>query len=374
MIEGANHNWTPNWATHPGEHLAEFIEARGWSQAEFARISDLTPKLVSTILTGKNPVMPDTAIKFERVLGVKAQVWLNLQANWDLCQARTELEKRSATAEAKAWLVQFPLKELRVRGRLPDTRDEGNVMEAMLGFLGIGAPSALDARIESLAVQHRQSKGHQTSPYYIYSWLRLGEEKALSFGLPPFDPGKFLDAVQEIRNLTILGPEIFVPKMCELCHRSGVALVFEKAMPKTCLYGSARWLDDDHAIIQMSLRMKTNDHFWWTFFHEAAHIILHRGKNFVDDEGGEGDGAENEADKWAEELLVGRDQFESFKLEIPNTVDQIKRFADEKGVHSGIIVGMLQHASLVRYNSPLNDLKERFEWSEDLKVRRVYSQ
>jgi HTH-type transcriptional regulator/antitoxin HigA len=81
--------------------------------------------------------------------------------------------------------------------------------------------------------------------------------------------------------------------------------VFEKQISKTALFGSARWLDADHAIIQMSLRMKSNDHFWWTFFHEAAHILLHRGRNFADDQNGVGDGLEDEADRWAEEMLVG---------------------------------------------------------------------
>ncbi len=63
--------WQPNWATHPGEHLAEYIEANGWSQAEFARLAGLTPKLVSTIVSKVNPVTPETALRLERVLGVK---------------------------------------------------------------------------------------------------------------------------------------------------------------------------------------------------------------------------------------------------------------------------------------------------------------
>src|SRR4051812_22518860 len=90
VTEQSKRSWSPDWATHPGSHLAEYIEVKGWTQAEFARIADLTAKLVSTIVSGKNPVTPETAIKFERVLGLKAEVWLNLQTNWDLFQARAE--------------------------------------------------------------------------------------------------------------------------------------------------------------------------------------------------------------------------------------------------------------------------------------------
>lgn len=78
----------PNWSTHPGEHLAEYLDEHGWSQAELARRAGLTPKHVSEIISGKNPVTPETALKLERALGLKAEIWLRLQSSWDLFQAR----------------------------------------------------------------------------------------------------------------------------------------------------------------------------------------------------------------------------------------------------------------------------------------------
>jgi HTH-type transcriptional regulator/antitoxin HigA len=83
----------PNWSTHPGEHLEEYLEGNGWSQAELARRAGLTPKLVSEIISGKNPVTPETALKLERVLGLRAEVWLGLQSSWDLFHARQRERK-----------------------------------------------------------------------------------------------------------------------------------------------------------------------------------------------------------------------------------------------------------------------------------------
>ena len=90
--EGKVRGFNPNWTTHPGEHLEEYLEVRGWSQAEFARRAELTPKLVSEIINEKNPVTAETALKFERVLGLKADIWVRLQASYDLFQARRKLE------------------------------------------------------------------------------------------------------------------------------------------------------------------------------------------------------------------------------------------------------------------------------------------
>lgn len=181
--------------------------------------------------------------------------------------------------------------------------------------------------------------------------------------LPPFDAGKFREAVRKIKILTTEPPAVFEPAMKELCRNAGVALILERPISKTCLFGSARWFDVDRAIIQMSLRMKTNDHFWWTFFHEAAHISLHQGKNFADDQNGEGDGAEEEADRWAEDVLVGRERFARFKATRPKSEAKVREFAASVGLHAGIVVGMLQHARIIPF-SHLNKLKARFQWAK----------
>lgn len=354
-------SWAPDWAIHPGEHLAEYIESRGWTQAEFARLADLTPKLVSTILHGTNPVTADTAIKLERVLGMKARVWTELQSQWDLYQARTAKAKQPA--DSQDLLGEFPVRELIARGALPVIKDKAKLLDALLAFLGIGGPHSLQSRLSDMAVHHRQSRAYETDKCHVAAWLIIGEWEARTAKLPKFSSEKFTSAVHEIRKLTTEEPETFEPKMRELCHNSGVCLVLEKPLSKTCLFGSAHWIEGERAIIQMSLRLKTNDHFWWTFFHEAGHIILHKGRNFADDRGGEGDGLEDEADSWAQEILVGTERFERFCAARPKSEMEVRKFAEEAGIHPGIVVGMLQHRRIVPFKN-LNKLKARFEWAE----------
>ena len=355
--------WAPNWATHPGEHLAEYIEVNGWSQAEFARIADLTPKLVSTIIAGRNPVTPDTALRLERVLGVKAQVWLNLQSNWDLYQAREHESVKAVSPAAKLWLAEFPIRELKSRGALPATNDEVALWDGLLRFVGVGSPEAFDAKFESLAVCHRQSKAYESSRAHIYAWLKLGEDRARTFSLPAFDLAAFGEALKKIRSFTTGNPRDFIPAMQDICRTVGVALVFEPELPRTRLFGSARWIEQDRAIIQMSLRMKKNDHFWWTFFHEAAHLTLHRGRTFVDDErvSEQSLAVEKQADQWAEEQLVDREHFKDFKQRPNFPKSAVVAFSNEVGLHPGIVVGMLQHARVLPYNQ-LTDLKTTIDW------------
>jgi HTH-type transcriptional regulator / antitoxin HigA len=357
-VAAAKREWTPNWAIHPGALLEEHLETRGISQAEFARLAGLTPKLVSTIIKGLNPVTAATAIRLERVLGLKAYIWTGIQARWDLFQARAEAKP---APETKSWLSLFPIKELRGRNWLPDTKNEQELVDSLLRLFEIGAPQSYAAKVSTLAVHHRKAKAHESSEHHVFTWLMLGEHKARQMNAPAFNARKFEEAVRKIRGLTTQKSNVFEPRMRKLCHDAGVALVLEPPISKTCLFGSARWFDADRAIIQMSLRMKTNDHFWWTFFHEAGHLILHRGKNFTDDQNGVGDGLEEEADNWAEDLLVGHQRFARFKAMRPRSRAEVKRFADGIGLHPGVVVGMLQHARILPF-SYLNDLKAKFDW------------
>lgn len=351
--------WSPDWAVHPGEYLEEHLDVRGWTQAEFVRLSGLNKKLVSDIINQKNPVSPDTAVVLERVLGVKAYIWTGLQSDWDLFQARRR--KSKVAPEARAWIRRFPLKELRRADVLKDTDDEEQALDGLLSFIGIGEPSAYEARLQSVSVHHRQAKG-DISHDHVFCWLLLGEHHARQRNIPPFDAGKFKKAVAEMRQMTCDQPEEFSPKMIDLCQAAGVALVFEPALSQTKLYGSARWLDGERALIQMSLRMKKNDHFWWTFFHECAHLLLHKGKNFADDKPGDGDQFEKEANAWAEEILVGRERLARFIATRPQSRQQVLRFAQSIDLHPGIVVGMLQHHRVLEFRH-LNDLKETFELS-----------
>jgi len=359
-VDQGKAGWSPDWATHPGEHLEERIEVRGWTQAEFARRADMTPKLVSDIINGKNPVTPETAIKLERVLGLKSYIWLGIQSGWDLHEAR---QREQAKVDALAgWVKRFPVKEMRAQRLLPDTKDLAELADKLLAFFGAGTIEGYQSVLGSLAVQHRQSGAHQSLPDHVFAWLTVGEHLARSMQLPEFDPEKFAEAVAEIRLLTVEVPEVFEPEMVRLCKGAGVALVFTRPLGQNRLYGSARWIDGSRrAVIQLSLRAKSNDHFWWTFFHECGHVMLHRGKSFADNLREGGNQLEDEANRWAETALYGVGGVKEICSLAPRSEAAVRHIAENFGLHPGVIVGMLQHHGCLPHTH-LNGLKVKFAW------------
>ncbi len=151
--------------------------------------------------------------------------------------------------------------------------------------------------------------------------------------------------------------------MKKLCAEAGVALVFIPEFEKTHLSGVTQWLTPDKALIIMSLRYKTNDHFWFTFFHEAGHILLHGKKQtFIDmNNYNNADEEENEADKFSRNILIPEGDFNEFKEKGLSDVHDIARFAGEIGIHPGIVLGCLQHDGIIKYNFH-NQLKDKFEF------------
>jgi HTH-type transcriptional regulator/antitoxin HigA len=116
-------------------------------------------------------------------------------------------------------------------------------------------------------------------------------------------------------------------------------------------------------VIQLSARHKSDDHLWFSFFHEAAHILLHSKKSvFVDDKSRDGTDEEKEADAWACNTLVPTTAWRQFVATGPRSERAVLDFADSQGIAPGIVVGMLQHSGILPWTH-LNGLKIRLKWS-----------
>jgi HTH-type transcriptional regulator/antitoxin HigA len=173
MDEHRNDIFKPDYAVHPGMLLEQELEHRQLSQADFARRIGRTPKLVSDIISGKNPREPETAIQFEKVSGIGADVWLRMEAQFRLHEARrAECEKLAA---AEQWLDEFPVKQL-VEWRV--IRKSGTTAERahdLLALFGVASPAAFEQRYAKVVVHYRRSQRMQACRTSLLTWLRVGE-------------------------------------------------------------------------------------------------------------------------------------------------------------------------------------------------------
>ncbi len=359
----AENTYQPDYAVPPGWILEERLEAHGISHAGFARRCGRSPKLISEIIAGTAPVAPETALQFEKVLGMDASVWLGIEADYQLRKAR-EVAAREAEP-AIAWYKRFPVKELVKRGYIERPANDVDGVGKVLAFFGVASVDAWQGQFGAANVSYRHSSSFKSGEEALATWLRLGEAAAERQECAEYNEARFRSALKEIRGLTREPAEVFFPVMRRLCNGAGVTLVVIKSLRGTALSGAARWLSPRKALIQLSLRHMSDDHLWFSFFHEAAHLLLHSKKNiFVEVNGGDASDLEDEANAWASNFLVPRARWEAFKATMPRSKAKVLAIAQEQSIAPGIVVGMLQHDGVIPWTH-LNGLKCRFHWIED---------
>lgn len=350
--------YEPDLATPPGASLKSTLATLGMTQADLAARAGLSIKHVNQIVQGIAPVTHETALLLEKVTGVPARVWNALEARFRDRLARAE-DKESLASDAE-WLKELPIKELTRRGVLTKGSDRGALLQEVCSFFGVGNRESWERVWRDPLASFRKSRTFRSNAGAVASWLRLGELQAQSIDCEPFDGKSFRETLREIRSLTTAASEDFIVRLVELCAKRGVAVVFVPEIKGTHCWGAARWLTPVKALIQLSLRYKSDDHLWFSFFHEAAHLLLHSKKETFITTDKFSDAAEREADLFAETFLIPRqyaDRLQQLSL------GEIRGFARELDIAPGIVVGRMQKEDLLDWSQG-NTLKRRFKFVE----------
>ncbi len=361
--------YVPSAVAHPGETVSEYLEHAGWSQRELARRTGLTPKTISEICNGKAAISPVTALTFEKVLQRPAHFWLNMQRQYDEAEARARQSKKFG--EWQSWANRFPISQMKRYGWL-EGEARSNV-EELLGFFGVSSPDSWQSVWSATNVAYRQTRRFRISPEAIAAWVRATELQAAEIVTADFDEVVLHDTLPQLRALTREPAEHFVPTVQRLCALAGVAVVWVPELSETGISGCARWVSDRKAVIALTLRYKTDDQVWFSFFHEIAHIVLHRTQcQFILDNADEDllDGVvdaqmqkkEEEANRFASDTLIPPVRLEEFIRQHDFRTESVHAFADALNIGPGLVIGRLQKEGLVEYHQG-NTLKHTFEWA-----------
>jgi HTH-type transcriptional regulator/antitoxin HigA len=336
MTTVAQHPFKPDYAVPPGDTLRDRLAEMNLTQAELAARAGLSTKHVNQIMQGLAPITLETAISLERITGIPASIWNRREA--DYREALLRSKPRVLSEGDHTWLDSLPTKELRKRGCLPDERDPGRLFDAVLSFFGVADRDAYE-RIWKLPVaSFRRSAAYASAPGSVVSWLRIAQLEAQDRKVMPYSASAFRKVLREIRTLTADGDPNDV---ADLCATAGVVVVFVPEVKGCRISGAAWWASPNRAAIALSDRYKKDDRFWFSFFHEAAHILLHSKKETFVDDGSDDDVTEEEANTFAADLLIPQ-QFESRLHQLTND-SEVVAFAQDIGVAPGIVVGRLQH-------------------------------
>jgi len=335
------------------------------SQAELARRMNRPVKTINEIVKGKAAITPETALQLERVLSISSSIWNNLETRYRAHLA--QIEARRQIEHESDWVKAFPIQSMIRHGLMPNTSSRPEQSSQLLDFFEVSSPAGWANHWKSVATSFRQSVAFAASPEAVAVWLRWGEKDAADIECESFDAVKLAEALPKIRRLSRSDPSIFFEDLVEILRGCGVALVITLDIPGTRLSGATRWLSPTKVLVQLSLRHRRDDQFWFSLFHELGHVLRgSRRQAYLDLDSGTAafDIEEDEADRFARDTLISSTDYDRLRQAAVYSREYIRAEAARIGISPGIIVGRLQRDDLVAPRS-LNDLKREIPWSDE---------
>lgn len=335
----------PQSVPHPGLDLSEKLEELGMGPKEFAIRTHKPEKTITAILKGESSITPDMAVQFENVTKIPAHFWTNRQRSYDEYAAR--IKREMVIEDAIPWSKSFPINDMIKKEWLPKVSSSKEKAASLLSFFSISTHKAWEDYYfnRELKVAFRISLAYSRDPYSISAWLRKGDIQAFQIISNEYSEKFFRASLPVLKELMAEHPSDFFKKLKEVCLNAGVKVVYTPCLPGSPISGATRWVNDN-PLIQLSGRFKRNDSFWFTFFHEAGHILLHGKKDiFLENvKYNEFDKVkEKEADDFAVKCTLTVEQEKEILQIARLTHFEVIKYAEKFGTHPGIIIGRLHH-------------------------------
>ena len=359
----------PSWSSAPGETIVDILQEQGISESTFSDRMCFSPQQTFDLFEGRTTITIAVARRLSAMLGAPVEFWMSRDHQYRHAANRLRDEEID-------WVRRLPLSDMVNFGWLspPLPTEE---FKACLDFFGVSNVREWNEHYaDQMEVAAFRASPSFSSKYGAdAAWLRQGELEASEVECRPWNPEAFLESLSEIRKLTReKDPAKFIPALRQICSNNGVAAVVVRAPSGCRSSGATRFISANKAILQLSFRFLRDDQFWFTFFHEAGHILFHGERRFfssgLDNQKSwilEGkdviqeNNEEREATEFAANIIIPSE----FRAELSSlSFDRrsVIRFAHQVGVSPGIVVGQLQHAELIGYGQ-LNQLKRHYEWA-----------
>ena len=348
-----------DYIIHPGDTLAEVIEDRDMSQKELAIRTGMTEKHISTVIHGQKGISVTFAKKLEYALGIEASFWINLQANYD--RELLEFEELNNITE-KELSVLKELKEVIKKwtsfGWLTKNMKSDEMVLDFRMLLGIS--NLLDIPKMSYCAAYRvQNRKVNINPYVLFAWQRMCELLTKDMNIAErIDIKRLRDKIPDIKKVMFLQASQIQDELSSIFSECGIAFKIVPNLKGAPVQGFIKKTEDGILILCMTLRQKFADIFWFTLFHEIAHILNNDIKReFVDFDSVSGE-IEAKADNMAREFLINSKDYEIFVNSGEyKTLDGIEKFATSQNIEDYIVLGRLMNDKIIPWQA-----RPRYEW------------
>lgn len=337
-------------AVAPGATIREQLEDRGMTQKEFSVRMDMSEKHISELINGKTQLTPGVALRLECVLGIPAQYWINLEA---IYQEKCIRAKDENAMDNDMKLAQkFPYGEMAKLGWVENTRSQTERVVNLRKYFQVARLETIE-KLTIPGIAYRRTDVNDRSNYALAAWAQRAQIEAREREVSSINIARLQELIPTIRAMTLEPTDVFCNKLVELLAGCGIAAVFLPHIKGSFLHG-ASFYDGKHIVLGLTVRGRDADKFWFSLFHELAHIIKgHIGKS------GTTETEEKEANDFAAEVLIPKNLYDEFIMRNNISEAAVCRFAEQIGIAPGIVVGRLQNDGIIDHKH-MNGLKDKY--------------
>ncbi len=330
----------PKWASPPGETILAVLHAKGMSVDLFRHEIGLNESQAAELFAGVMPVTPLLAKDLSRLVGSTAHFWMERQK-----QFRNTLDELAASEpELLEWGASFPVQKMIESGWLPKPYAKTDIAFELLDFFDIESVEEWRKRYPARLglTKFRTSQVLENDLPTTIAWIRRGEVLAENIECGAWNRDGFHACLRSLKPLSRESdPEKFLPKLRKECAKYGVAVVVARSINGCAASGATIMLNKQKALLLLSARFLSDDQFWFSFFHEAGHLLLHSGEPHIEYDDASTSKQEDEANRFAEGVIL-ESAGESTLQNMQVNSFSIARLARQCDVSPGVIVGQLQ--------------------------------
>lgn len=357
-------DYNPDWIPPPGATIEDLLSRRELVRPRQVIVERLGPGSAQQLLSGKLEINADIAAFLAQEIGLTKSFWLERERLYREALARRKYEQQ--------FLAEFPLAEMKTRALIPPVRSHAEIVDEVVKFFGKDDPESILEHIEQLpqAIKQKTSTTIVSRPGSLAVWIRAGEIEAERTVCSTWSRQRLQALLPELRKLTrTKNPAKFLPELKAHCQGCGIALVVVRVPDGCRARGAVRFMSADKAMVLVSFRHLSDDQFWFSFFHELAHLLLHPTEHVIVDDDLEDSQTQEEveADLYAGQILIPAE----FKPELASLRDErsIIAFARKLGISRGIVVGQMQHNKIIGHHQ-FNRLKITYQWNSHNEIEQ----
>lgn len=290
-----------------GSTIKDMLADKGYSQKEFAKEMGIQPSHFNELINGKRKVTPEIAMCLEKLLGIKATTWLNMQAQYD-CNLLALQERNIKEQEAFDILQTYNTVidwRLIVKRKCKELRNHSytSIVEFLQRTLHLQTPAELQLTAKGL---FRKSTKTGLDTRMLMTWIVLARLEAQQEKIThQFDSAKQSELTQNLVRILHENADT-INRVKEMLNRYGIGFSIVEKVDKASVDGFSYW-EQGVPMIVISKRYDKIDNLAFTIMHELGHIFLHPQSDMyvqVEDYETEAKVLDIEADKFANDALI----------------------------------------------------------------------